>query len=101
MFILMNNHDSIFMIKHKSSYELFNNDDDLVCIFMSITQIEMHQIHLFQMWKDKYSQNDVTHSTFNMIIKKGFGANNEIILCMNLYITETTPCSIIRTLMHL
>ena len=52
------------MIKHKSSYELFNNNDDLVCSFMSITQIEMHQIHLFQMWKDKYSQNDVTHLTF-------------------------------------
>ena len=27
----MNNHDSTFIIKHKSSYELFYNNDDLVC----------------------------------------------------------------------
>jgi len=27
----MNNHDSTFMIKYKSSYQLFNNNDDLVC----------------------------------------------------------------------
>jgi len=30
---------------------------------MSITRIEMHKNHLFQMLRDKYSQNDVTHLT--------------------------------------
>jgi len=61
---------------------------------MTITRIEMHQNHLF--YRDKYSRNDVSHLIFNMMIKKGFGANNEGILWINLYITETNPYSNIR-----
>jgi len=68
---------------------------------MSITRIEMHQNHLFHKCKEIYiHKNDVSHLTFNKMINKGFGENNEGILCMKLYITETTSCSIMRTLIH-
>jgi len=51
---------------------------------MSITLIGISQNNLFHKCKEiSIHKNDVSHLTFNMIIKKEFGANNEGILCMN------------------
>jgi len=48
---------------------------------MSITQIEISHNHLFHKCKEIcIHKNDVSHLTFNMIIKKGFGENNEGIM---------------------
>jgi len=45
--------------------------------------------HLFHNCKEiSIHKNDVSHLSFNMIVKKGFWANNEGILCMKIYITK-------------